>query len=189
MIDRLMGAPVPGQDRRRDTARQNARLQAQRTLERLTQGIAALAKASTPITAKTIEAHTRLSYRTITRNPEAYALFCKHAAYFQTKPTAQSAQPVRTKRRPYRAKPRAAAWDPLLGRPKRHLANRLRAAEQRISELEQALLASALQQQDLARRNLVLDIELASVRQQLRGSQLMAAAMQTYSTDGGPIRS
>ena len=62
-------------------------------------------------------------------------------------------------------------------------------AEQRISELEQALLASALQQQDLARRNLVLDIELASVRQQLRGSQLMAAAMQTYSTDGGPIRS
>src|SRR5437867_2422694 len=63
---------------------------------RLVEGIATLAKARTPITAKTVEAQTGLSYRAITRNPEAYALFCKHAAYFQpatrtTKPTRMTA--------------------------------------------------------------------------------------------------
>jgi len=137
---------IPVLDRRRETARNNARQQAQRTLKRLTQGIASLAKAGTPITAKTVEAETGLSYRTITRNAEAYVLFCKHAAYFQPKPPNR---PTRKAAPAKRAKPRVAAWDPLLGRPKRELANRVRAAEQLVSELEQALLAGALQQQDL----------------------------------------
>jgi len=170
------------QDRRRETARNNARQQAQRTLERLTLGIGALAKAGTPITAKTVEVQTGLSYRTITRNPEAYALFCKHAAYFQPKP------PTRTTRKTgpaKRAKPNAAPWDPLIGRPKRQLANRVHTAEQRVRELEQALIAGALQQQELARRNLVLEIEFASVTQQLRGSRLEVAAMATLLTEGG----
>ena len=107
-------------DRRRETARRNARLQAERTLDRLTQGIAALAKANMPITAKTVEAQTGLSYRTITRNADAYALFCKHAAYFQPRPSARTSALTRTTRVRKLAKPRAAGWDPLLGRPKRH---------------------------------------------------------------------
>jgi hypothetical protein len=155
------------QDRRRDTARQNARLQAQRTIERLTQGIAALTKAEMPITAKTVEARTGLSYRTITRNAEAYALFCKHAAYFQPKPTTRTTQATRMPGTRKRTKPRAAGWDPLLGRPKRQLANRLRAAEQRSNELEQAFVTSALQQQELARRNLALEVELAQTTRRL----------------------
>jgi hypothetical protein len=158
---------MAAQDRRRDTARQNARLQAQRTIERLTQGIAALTKAEMPITAKTVEAQTGLSYRTITRNVEAYALFCKHAAYFQPKPPTRTSALTRTTRVRKLAKPRAAGWDPLLGRPKRQLANRLRAAEQRLSELEQAFLTNALQQQDLARRNLALEVELAQTTRRL----------------------
>src|ERR1700680_2804581 len=108
---------MTAQDRRRDTARQNARVQAQRTIERLTQGIAALTRAELPITAKTVEAQTGLSYRTITRNAEAYALFCKHAAYFQPKAQTRTTQAPRTAAR-RRAKPKAPAWDPLLGRPK-----------------------------------------------------------------------
>ena len=44
---------ITAQDRRREIALENARLQAQRTLERLTQGIATLAKNNTPVTAKT----------------------------------------------------------------------------------------------------------------------------------------
>jgi hypothetical protein len=158
---------VAGHDRRRATARQNARLQAQRTLERLTQGIAALAKAGMPITAKAVEAQTGLSYRTITRNPEAYAFFCKHAAYFQPKPPTDSKQPTQTRRVRKPAKPKASAWDPLLGRPKRQLANRLRAAEQRMNELEQAFVSNAVQQQELARRNLVLEAELAQTTRRL----------------------
>jgi hypothetical protein len=138
--------PTASQDRRRQTARQNGRLQAQRTLERLIQGIAGLAKANTPITAKTVEDQTGLSYRTITRNPAAYALFCKHAAYFQPKQPAGSKQATRTTGARKRPQPKAAAWDPLLGRPKRQLAHRLRAAEQRLSELEQAFVANAVQQ-------------------------------------------
>jgi hypothetical protein len=158
--------PMATQDRRRATARQNARLQAQRTLERLTQGIAALAKADLPITAKTVEGQTGLSYRTITRNAEAYALFCKHAAYFQPKPPHRSSAPMRTSpRKP--AKPKASAWDPLLGRTKRQLANRLLASEQRLSELEQAFVTSAVQQQGLARRHLALEAELAQTTRRL----------------------
>jgi hypothetical protein len=160
-------APLPSQDRRRDTARRNARLQAQRTLDRLTQGIAALAKANTPITAKTVEAHTGLSYRTITRNPEAYVLFCKHAAHFQPKPPTGSPRPARTPAARNRAKPKVTAWDPLLGRPKRQLAHRLRVAEQRLSELERAIVASAVHEQELARRNLALETELAQTTRRL----------------------
>src|SRR5579872_5632583 len=74
------------EDRRRDTARRNAKLQAKRTVERLMTGIAALTRTGTPISAKTIERETGLSYRTITRNTEAYILFCKHAAHFLPKP-------------------------------------------------------------------------------------------------------
>jgi hypothetical protein len=158
---------MAAQDRRRDTARQNARLQAQRTIERLTQGLAGLTKAEMPITAKTVEAQTGLSYRTITRNAEAYALFCKHAAYFQPKPTTRTSVLTRTTRVRTLTKPRAAGWDPLLGRPKRQLANRLRAAEQRLSELEQAFVTNAVQQQELARRNLALEAELAQTTRRL----------------------
>src|ERR1700730_12724280 len=150
---------ITAQDRRREIALQNARLQAQRTLERLTQGIATLATANTPVTAKTVEAQTGLSYRTITRNAEAYVLFCKHAAYFQPKPQTRTTQAPRTGRK--RAKPKAPAWDPPLGRPKQQLANRLRAAEQRVTELERALVTNAVQQQELARRNIALEAELA----------------------------
>jgi lambda repressor-like predicted transcriptional regulator len=152
------------QDRRSETARNNARQQAHRTLERLTVGIAALAKAGTPITAKTVEAQTGLSYRTITRNPEAYALFCKHAAYFQPKPRART---TRNTGSTNHGKRKASGWDPLLGRPKRQLVNRARAAEQRARELEQALITSALQQQELARRNLALEAELAQTTRRL----------------------
>jgi hypothetical protein len=158
---------MAAQDRRRDTARQNARLQAQRTIERLTHGIAALTKAEMPISAKTVEAQTGLSYRTITRNAEAYALFCKHAAHFQPKPPTRTSARTRTTRVRKLAKPSAAGWDPLLGRPKRQLANRLRAAEQRLSELEQAFVTNAVQQQELARRNLALEVELAQTTRRL----------------------
>jgi hypothetical protein len=152
------------EDRRRETARSNARQQAQRTLERLTFGIGALAKAGAPITAKTIEAQTGLSYRTITRNPAAYALFCKHAAYFQPKSAARTSRKTGSTKHP---KPKATTWDPLLGRPKRQLAKRARAAEHRTSELEQALVTNALQLQELAQRNLALEAELTQTTRRL----------------------
>jgi hypothetical protein len=154
-------------DRRRETARNNARQQAQRTLERLTQGIAALTRVNMPITAKSVEAQTGLSYRTITRNVEAYVLFCKHAAYFQPKQPTRTGQARRRLSAPPHRKPKAAPGDPLLARPKRQLANRIRAAEQRVSELEQAFVNNAVQQQELARRNLLLEAELAQTTRRL----------------------
>jgi hypothetical protein len=158
---------VGAQNRRRETARNNARQQAQRTLERLAQGIAALTRAGAPVTAKTVEAETGLTYRTITRNFEAYVLFCKHAAYFQPRQPTRTAQAKRRLNASKPRTPRAASWDPLLGRPKRQLANRLRAAEQRSNELEQVLVTNALQQQELAGRNLALEAELAQTTRQL----------------------
>ena len=158
---------ITAQDRRRETARQNARQQAQRTLDRLTEGIAALTRAGVPVTAKTIETQTGLSYRTITRNVDAYALFCKHAVYFQPKQATRTATSRRNQRVPTHRKPRATPWDPLLGRSKRQLANRLRAAEQSTRELEQAFVSHAVKQQELERRNLALEAELVHTTRQL----------------------
>jgi hypothetical protein len=87
----------------------------------VTGAVSSVSSAGTPITAKTVEAQTGLSYRTISRNTEAYALFSKHAAYFQPR------WPCRPKAgTSKRAKPKAAAWDPLLGRPTRQLAQQQR---------------------------------------------------------------
>jgi hypothetical protein len=47
------------------------------------------------------------------------------------------------------------------------LANPLRAAEQRTRELEQAFLNNAVRQQELERRNLALEVELAQTTRQL----------------------
>jgi hypothetical protein len=58
-----------------------------------------------------------------------------------------------------------ARWDPLLGRSKRQLATRIRAAEERMSQLEGAYVTSAVQLQELARRNLALEAELAQTTQ------------------------
>jgi hypothetical protein len=158
---------ITAQDRRRETARNNARQQAQRTLERLTEGIAALTRTGAPITAKTIESQSGLSYRTITRNVEAYALFCKHAAYFQARQPTRTTSSRRGARVSTHRRPTAAPWDPLLGRSKRQLANRLRAAQQRMSELEHAVVRNAITQQELERRNLALEAELAQTTRRL----------------------
>ena len=158
-------------DRRRDTARRNAELQAKRTVKRLTAGIAALTDAGTPISAKTVERETGLSYRTITRNTEAYLLFCKHAAHFLPNPIAKVTKPSGRARRKAKT-PKAAPWDPLLGRSKRQLATRIRAAERHTAELEQALAVTSVQQQELLGRNLALEAELVQTTRRL--SQVIA---------------
>ena len=162
-----MTDPIAAQDRRRATARNNARQQAQRTLHRLTQGIAALTRDGVPITAKSVETQTGLSYRTITRNVEAYVLFCKHAAYFQPKQPRGTTQARQRLPEPTQRTPSAAPWDAFLGRPKRQLANQLRAAQQRMSELELAFVTNAVKQQEVERRNLALETELAVTTRRL----------------------
>jgi hypothetical protein len=169
LADEVDSASV--EDRRRATARRNAELQARRTVERLTAGIAALTTAGTPISAKTVERETGLSYRTITRNTAAYVLFCKHAAHFVAKPIAKSTKPNARARRKL-STPKAAPWEPLLGRSKRHLATRIRAAEQRTAELEEALAVTSAQHQELLGRNLALEAELAQTTRRL--SQVIA---------------
>jgi hypothetical protein len=154
------------EDRRRDTARRNAKLQAKRTVERLMEGIASLTRAGTTISAKTIERVTGLSYRTITRNTEAYVLFCKHAAHFLPKPVPSATKQNRRARHKASA-PTAALWDPLLGRTKRQLAARIRADEQRTAELEQALVTASLQQQEVVGRNMAMEAELAQTTRRL----------------------
>jgi len=167
MIGSLQPSTIMGQDRRRETARRNAERQAKRTVERLNAGISALTIAGTPISAKTIEGETGLSYRTITRNAEAYVLFCKHAAHFLPKPVAIASKPKNNRARRKTNEPRAAPWDPLLGRSKRQLAVRIRATERLASELEQALVTAGLQQQELLARNMALEAELAQTGRRL----------------------
>jgi hypothetical protein len=60
----------------------------------------------------------------------------------------------------------------LLGRTKRELAARIRVDEQRTAELEQALMTTSLQQQELLGQNLALEAELAQTTRRL--SQVIA---------------
>ena len=165
-------SPITGADRRRATARRNSQMQAERTIERLAEGIAALSRKGVPIGAKVIEREAGLSYRTIARNAGAYVLFCKHAAYFQPKlqskiEAKQSHKATLKRRTPRQRTPAGTPWDPLLGQTKRKLVERVRAAERQIAELQQALANLAAGRQEVLAHKLMLQAELVVAARKL----------------------
>ena len=91
---------------------------AERTLERMRAGIAALQAGGQKITAESLKQVTRelepgfagLSFQVIRRNPRAYELFRKVADAFTTQPTDDDKRHVRRQRR--HRTPRAS-YDPL----------------------------------------------------------------------------
>jgi hypothetical protein len=142
---------------------------AERTVERMKAGIAALQASGRKITAESIKEVTRelepgfagLSFQVIRRNARAYALYRDAADAFAVKPAA--GRRVRTRRRRrIRASDRGpwSSYDPLQRLDKRDLVHRIRALEQELESERQRRGALAYDQQALLARILRLETEI-----------------------------
>jgi hypothetical protein len=159
-------------DRRRVALQRNATQLAERTVARLQEGITSLTRAGLPITGPLIKQETGLDYKTIQRNPAAYALFCKHAAHFAQRP-ATNAVPRSRDRSRRRKQARSAVprqptpRDPLLERPKRRLVDRIRVLEAENAGLLDAAERLGLAQQEIEARNMELRSLLVAAQRNL----------------------
>ena len=138
---------------------------AERTLERMRAGIAALQAGGQKITAESLKQVTRelepgfagLSFQVIRRNPRAYELFRKVADAFTTQPTDDDKRHVRRQRR--HRTPRAS-YDPLQRLDKKELVRRIRALEQEVEAERKQRGALAYDQQALRAKLLRLETEI-----------------------------
>ena len=142
---------------------------AERTLERLRAGIAALQARGLKITAESIKQITRelepgfagLSFQVIRRNPRAYALYREAADAFTTPSSAADDQRLKRRRarRAHRKTPHAT-YDPLQRLDKRDLVQRIRTLEQELETERQRRGALAYDQQALRAKLLRLETEI-----------------------------
>jgi hypothetical protein len=148
--------------------KQRALERAQRTVERMRAGIAALHGRGQTITAESLRQVTRelepgfagLSFQVIRRNPRAYALYREAADAFSASATSDDQRPKRRRaRRPNRRTPRAS-YDPLQRLDKRDLVRRIRTLEQELETERQRRGALAYDQQALRAKLLRLETEL-----------------------------
>jgi len=149
--------------------KQRAAERADRTVERLRAGIAALRATDQKITAESLKQVTRelepgfagLSFQVIRRNPRAYQLYREAASAFTASATPDDQQ--RGKRRGARQGARRAphsAYDPLQALDKRDLVGRIRTLEQDLATERQQRGALAYDQQTLLARIVRLETEI-----------------------------
>ena len=149
--------------------KQRAAERADRTVERLRAGIAALRAAEHKITAESLKQITRelepgfagLSFQVIRRNPRAYELYREAASAFTGSATPDD-QPRGKRRRTRRGTRRAprSSYDPLQGLDKRNLVGRIRTLEQDLRTERQQRGALAYDQQTLLARIVRLETEI-----------------------------
>jgi hypothetical protein len=146
--------------------KQRASERADRTVERIRVGVAALQETGRKITAESLKQVTRemepgfsgLSFQVIRRNPRAYAVYREAADAFSAEPTADRKR-RRTRRRRTRAsgsEPRSS-YDPLQRLDKRDLVQRIRALERELDA--ERRLRSALGYDEQALRAKLLRVE------------------------------
>jgi hypothetical protein len=150
--------------------KQRASERADRTVERLRAGIAALQATHQKITAESLKQITRelepgfagLSFQVIRRNPRAYALYREAADAFSVPSLTDDQQPKRQRRRERAGRLRTprASYDPLQRLEKRDLVRRIRALEQELETERQRRGALAYDQQALRARLVRLETEI-----------------------------
>jgi hypothetical protein len=150
--------------------KQQASERADRTVERIRAGIAALKAAGHKITAESLKQVTRelepgfagLSFQVIRRNPRAYALYREAADAFAT-PAADDKQPRARRRRRRRGAggrtPRSS-YDPLQRFDKKELVQRIRSVEVELAAERQRRNALAYDQQALLAKMIGLETEI-----------------------------
>jgi hypothetical protein len=148
--------------------KQRAAERADRTVERLRAGIAALRAAEQKITAESLKQVTRelepgfagLSFQVIRRNPRAYELYREAASAFSAlaTPDDQRRGKPRRARRGARRTPRSS-YDQLQRLDKRDLVGRIRTLEQELANERQQRSALAYDQQTLLTKIVRLETE------------------------------
>lgn len=143
---------------------------ADRTVERMRDGIAALQTAGQKITCESLKQVTRelepgfagLSFQVIRRNPRAYELYRAAATAFSTPTTSESNLRGRRQRRARRSSRRTprSSYDPLQRLDKRDLVRRIRTLEQQLESEQQSRGALAYDQQAMRARILRLETEI-----------------------------
>ena len=147
-----------------------------RTVERLSAGIAALRAVGQKITAESLKQATRelepgfagLSFQVIRRNPRAYALYREAADAFGV-PAAndEAARSKRRRRRRVRGStgrsPRSS-YDPLQRFDKKELVKRIRSLEQDLDTERQRRSALAYDQQTLLAKMIRLETEMVLLK-------------------------
>jgi len=154
--------------------KQRAAERADRTVDRMRAGIAALRAAGQKITSESLKQTTRdlepgfagLSFQVIRRNPRAYALYREAADAFAAQPTSND--------KPRRKRPRHArgtrqrtphaSYDQLQRFDKRDLVRRIRSLEQELEVERQRRAALAYDQQALRAKILRLETEIILVQ-------------------------
>jgi len=149
--------------------RRRASERADRTVQRLTAGIAALQATGRKITAESIKQVTRdlepgfsgLSFQVIRRNPRAYALYRDAADAFSAPPTPDRQQHKKRRRRSRAPslEPRSS-YDPLQRLDKRDLVLRIRNLERELDTERHHRGALAYDQQVALSKVLRLETEL-----------------------------
>ena len=158
--------------------KQRAAERADRTVERLRAGIAALRAAEQKITAESLKQVTRelepgfagLSFQVIRRNPRAYELYREAASAFRAPatPDDQRRGKPRRARRGARRTPRSS-YDQLQRLDKRDLVGRIRTLEKELANERQQRGALAYDQQTLLTKIVRLETEIILLRAE--GSQ------------------
>jgi hypothetical protein len=164
-------------DRRGDPFAHLKRLaseRADRTVERLRTGIAALDATGQNITAETLKQITRelepgfagLSFQVIRRNPRAYALYRGAASAFSAQATPDDQQLKRRQRRARRATrlTTRSSYDPLQRLDRRDLVRRIRSLEHELDVERQHRGALAYDEQAVRARMVRLETEIILVR-------------------------
>src|SRR5260370_30297659 len=157
--------------------RRRASERADRTVQRLTAGIAALQATGRKITAESIKQVTRdlepdfagLSFQVIRRNQRAYALYRETADAFSTSLATDSPDRKRRGRGRGRRTPQSS-YDPLQRLDRRDLVRRIRELEAELQSEREKRAALAYDQQAL--RAGVLPLETEIVRLHAEGNRL-----------------
>jgi len=150
--------------------RQQASQRANRTVDRLAAGVAALRATGKKVTAESIKQITRdlepgfagLSFQVIRRNPRAYGLYREAADAFASPPTPKKTLRKKRRRRTAETKVRSphSSYDPLHRLDKRDLVLRIRLLEQDLETVRQRRGALAYDQQAMRAKMLRLETEI-----------------------------
>ena len=153
--------------------KQRASERADRTVEGIRAGIAALQATGRKITAESLKQVTRdlepgfpgLSFQVIRRNARAYALYREAADAFSAQ-RAIGRKPRRRRRRATRAACREArsSYDPLQSLDKRHLVQRIRTLERELDTERRLRGALAYDQQAVLAKLLRMETEIILVK-------------------------
>jgi hypothetical protein len=148
--------------------KKRANERAERTLERVRTGIAALRARGQKITAESLKQVTRelepgfagLSFQVIRRNPRAYALYREAADAFTASLAPDNERRKRRRARRASRKTPHASYDPLQRLDKRDLVRRIRTLEEELQTERQQRGALAYDQQTLLARLLRLETDI-----------------------------